>query len=97
MSVAKIQNSPPHTQVLAPQLSVAARNSKLRVYTLLIKEVADTHFKCIRDLIQPAQLHVTLTVNPVIHRLSADTNPVSQPYVTHVFFIITRRRFSCDS
>ena len=54
------------------------------------------HSKYIRDLIQPTQLHVKLTVNPVVHRLSTDTNPFSQPYVTHPFFIITRRRFNCD-
>ena len=67
------------------------------VYTLLVEEVADAHFKRIGDLMQPADGDVTPTVNPVVDRLPTNAEQAGQPSVTHVFFIITRRRFSCDS
>lgn len=54
------------TQALAPQLPVVVQDSKPRVYNPLIKEVADTHFKHIRDLMQPAQHHIPLAVYPVV-------------------------------
>ena len=66
------------------------------VYTLLVEEVADAHFKRIGDPMQPADGDVTPTVDPV-DRLPTNAEQAGQTSVTHVFFIITRRRFSCDS
>jgi hypothetical protein len=34
---------------------------------------------------------------PVVHRLPSDAYQPGQFSVTHVFFIITLRRFNCDS
>ena len=97
MSDHKGMKSNRQTQALAPQLPVVVQDSKPRVYNPLIKEVADTHFKHIRDLMQPAQHHIPLAVYPVVHRLPAYPYAVRQPYITHVFLFITRRRFNCDS
>ena len=97
MSDHKGMKSNRQTQALAPQLPVVVQDSKPRVYTPLIKEVADTHFKHIRDLMQPAQHHIPLAVYPVVHCLPAYPYAVRQPYITHVFLFITRRRFSCYS
>ena len=64
---------------------------------LLVKEVANTHPKRICDLMQAADGDVPPTVYPVVHRLPTDVNQIGQISVTHVFFIITLRRFNCDS
>ena len=54
------------------------------VYTLLVEEVADTHFKRIGDLMQPADGDVTPTVDPV-DRLPTNAEQAGQTSVTHVF------------
>lgn len=84
-------------QVSAPQFCSARRNDSLSVYTLLIKEVANTHSKCIRDLMKATDRYITSSVYDVIHCLSGYAQPAPQFCITHVFFIITLRRFSCDS
>ena len=84
-------------QAFAPQLSVAARYSKLSVYTLLIKEVANTHLKRICDLMKTTDRYITSSVYDVINRLSGHAQSTAQLGITHLFFIITLRRFSCDS
>ena len=84
-------------QVFTLLFSSAKRNGKHSVYTLLIKKVTNTHFKRIRDKMQVTDGNVTPAVNPVVHRLSRNVDASGQFGVAHVFFIITRRRFSCDS
>ena len=85
------------TQAFAPRISVAARNVSLSVYTLLIKEVANTHTECIRDLMKTTDRYITSSVYYIIDRLSGHPQSASQFGITHVFFIITLRRFNCDS
>ena len=46
---------------------------------------------------QPAYGDVSTAIYPIVHRLSGYAQTASQLCITHVFFIITRRRFSCDS
>ena len=80
-----------------PQICIAARNCQQSVYTLLIKEIANTHSKCIRDLMQASNRDIPPTIYPIVHCLPTDINQFRQLSITHVFFIITLRRFNCDS
>ena len=84
-------------QAMARQISFAAQNSKHRVDTLLVKEVADAHSKRISDLMQTADRNIAPAINPVVHRLPRGTDTAGQISITHVFFNITLRRFNCDS
>ena len=43
------------------------------------------------------QSRIRVAVHYGINRLPTDTNQPGQFSITHVFFIITLRRFSCDS
>lgn len=84
-------------QAFAPLFSSAKRNCQLRVYTLLIKKVANTHFKCIRDLMHTFYGDIPSTVYPVVYGLPTNANPLGKYSITYIFFIITRRKFNCDS
>ena len=46
---------------------------------------------------QPSYCQVIASVHYAIDRLSAYAKPAAQFGITYVFFIITLRRFSCDS
>ena len=61
-------------QAFARQLSVAGQNCQQRVYTLLIKEVANAHSKHIRDLMQTSYGDVPSTVYPVVDGLPTNVD-----------------------
>ena len=46
---------------------------------------------------QPTHQDIALTIYPIIDCLTADSDLFGQPFVVHPFFIITLRRFNCDS
>ena len=46
---------------------------------------------------QPSYCQIIASVYYAIDRLSGHPQSAPQFSITHVFFIITRRRFSCDS
>ena len=83
-------------QVFALHIFSAGRNDSLSVYTLFIKEVADAHSKCIRNLMQPSDGDVSPSVYPIIYCLSGRINTTAQLRIAYIFFIITRRRFNCE-
>ena len=93
----KVTERKGHTQAFAPRIRSARRNDSLSVYTLLIKEVANPHTECIRDHMKTTDCYITSSVYYVIDRLSGHAQPAAQFCITHVFFIITLRRFNCES
>ena len=46
---------------------------------------------------ESAQCWIGASIHNSINCLSADTNLISQPYITYIFSLITLRRFNCDS
>ena len=84
-------------QVFALRICVVTCNSQQSVYTLFVKKIADTHSKRICDLMQSLDCDIPPPVNPVVYCLTTKANLPRQPFITPVFFFITRRRFSCDS
>ena len=46
---------------------------------------------------QTSDRDISSTVYPIVYCLPTDVNQFGQLCITYVFFIITLRRFSCDS
>lgn len=68
-----------------------------RLSALLVKQFTDANLQCFGYQMQPSYCQVIASVHYAIDRLSAYAKPAAQFGITYVFFIITLRRFSCDS
>ena len=53
--------------------------------------------KRIRDIMETAQRWICAAIYNVVDGLAIDTDASGQFDITYVFFIITLRRFNCDS
>ena len=79
-------NFPSQREMTSPRLS-----------PLLVKQFTDANLQCFGYQMQPSYCQVIASVHYAIYRLSFHSKTTAQFGITYVFFIITLRRFSCDS